>query len=102
MGANATNGPVFFNMDPPKIIDTDSQAHYEEVCQSNKELLQSLTDKIHGYCLDGNCQDLGLLLRAVSYLFQSGEQILLDNKICQSCGDRSCSAAGSGAGVVDV
>jgi len=101
MGASSTGGPVYFNVDLPKQINSDGQRHYEEVCQNNKDLLQTLTDTVHAYCLDGNCQDLGLLLRAVSFLFESGEQVLRDNAVCSRCLDRECSAAGTGEGLTD-
>ena len=69
------------------------------VCDDNETLLQLLADAVHKYCLSGDCNSLGLLLKATSYLFQSGEQLLSDNQICQSCGDRGCSAAGSADGL---
>ena len=96
--ANVAGNPMF-NVPLPKMATTDRQKEYEQVVKDNEDLLKSLTDTIHRYCLDGSCQKLGLLLRAVSYLFQFGEQIILDSNICSQCGDRGCSTAGNGEGL---
>ncbi len=95
MGATSSGGH-FFDLTPPRAVNQDRQKQYKKVCEDNEALLQLLTDTVHRYCLSGDCNSLGLLLKATSYLFQSGEQILIDNQICSSCGDRSCSAAGRG------
>ena len=93
--ANVAGNPMF-NVPLPKMVTKDRQEEYESVVKDNEDLLKLLADTVHRYCLSGDCGSMGLLLRAVSYLFQSGEQIILDSNICSQCGDRGCSAQGQG------
>ena len=98
--ANA-GGNFYFDPAPPKVPDTDRQAHYEEVVNDNKELLQALSEAVFRYCESGSCEELALLIRSIHYIVESGQQLLIDSKACLKCMEHDCSAAGSGEGLVD-
>ena len=102
MGAKTSGGPVFFNVNVPKRINSDWQAEYEQVVESNKDLLIKLEAAILRYVHAGDCDSLRLLLKATSYLYQSAEQIIIDQKICESCTDIKCSAVGKGLKSVET
>ncbi len=100
MGATAPGGH-YFDLTPPKVPDPDSQKHYEQVINENKELLQAVTEAVFGYCQKGSCEDLALLIRGISYIVSSGQQLLIDSKVCLRCQQHDCSAQGNGEGLND-
>jgi len=100
MAAKTTDGPVYFNVDLPKQANPDSQARYEAVVDDHKDLLKKLHESVSALCIDGDCDSLSLLVRAIAYVVQSGQQIIIDSKVCMNCHHLDCSAAGSCDGVV--
>ena len=96
--ANAI-GNFYFDPVPPKVPDQDSQARYKSVIDENKELLQAITEAVFGYCQAGSCEDLALLIRGISYIVSSGQQIIIDSRACLKCMESDCSAAGPGEGL---
>ncbi len=101
MGA-VSGGGFFFDTSPPKRINSERQNDYKAVCESNRDLLLMLEKAILGYVHAGDCDSLRLLLKATSYLYESAEQIIIDQKVCESCTDIKCSAAGKGLKSVET
>ena len=95
-------GPIYFDLAPPKMVNQDSQAHYKEVIDQNKELLQAITEAVFKYCQAGSCEDLALLIRGIHYIVESGQQLLIDSKVCLRCQQHDCSAQGNGEGLTDA
>ena len=96
MGASGAGGGFYFDLNTPDLNKSEGQKHYEEIIQENKELLTKFSDQISEYCHEGNCKDMGLLIRALTFIIKSGEQILRENAVCSTCQDDSCSAQGKG------
>ncbi len=99
MGATASGGPVFFNMDPPKMVTEERQERIERVKKNHKELLALVYRDFFQLSQDGDCDDIALLLNTMAYIIESAQQMIIDSKKCQSCGHFDCGAQGNGEGV---
>ncbi len=96
MGAKTTGGPVFFNLDPPKMVTEDRQERIDRTKENHHELLRLLHRDLFKLAEDGNCDQITFLLHLMAYTFESMQQIVTDSGKCIDCKHLDCPAHGKG------